>query len=388
MANGKSQLFILYFLLVTLLGQTVALSEVLPVQEVIANQPEQDQNQVDVDEAISPQEQETDLTSSIVDAMGMIADRLEANQEKHYDPKGSWPAERHFTGSIVAGMVSAYELTGESAYQASAELGGRYILRHAEGHFYGDEAFALLRFSQISDGDPWYMHHERLRADVRRFYSVLSNEGRTNDYISEFADTEPSTAVFYLANHVVAAYYVDAEDKQTWRQALIDYLAQVDDDSSDFPVMALGIATWALALTGPLDDTLIPSGTGAAYWSGKKLADLPDLLLSHQVPDGELYADSFYWRFDHGDGGSGGPVSGYTEDAIFTTLGLIAASRGDPALDLDAAIRAAGQALLGGVRSGGKVFEHLWLVSADYYTYGGEMLQVLGELAIQENWPG
>jgi len=153
--------------------------------------------------------------------------------------------------------------------------------------------------------------------------------------------------------------------------------------------MALGIATWALALTGPLDDTLIdPSGTGTAYWSGKKLADLPGALLSHQVPDGELYAGTFYWRFDHGDGGSGEPVSGYTEDAIFNTLGLIAASRGDPALDLDAAIDAAGQALLGGVKSGGKVFEHLWLESSDYYTFGGEMLQVLGEWAIQENWPG
>jgi len=56
MADTKFQFFILYFLLMALLGQTVALSEVLPVQEAIANGLEQDQNQVDVDEAISLQE--------------------------------------------------------------------------------------------------------------------------------------------------------------------------------------------------------------------------------------------------------------------------------------------------------------------------------------------
>jgi hypothetical protein len=226
------------------------------------------------------------------------------------------------------------------------------------------------------------------------FYFHVLHEEILCEYLSHFTSTEPSTTVFYLAYHVVAANYVKALYKGIWRNALINYLSKVDDDSADFPVMALGVATWALSTTGPLDDTLIdpssyvescrifPSGKGTAYWSGKKLADLPAILLSHQVPSGELYTGSFYWRFDHGDGGLGIPVSGYTEDAIFATLGLISAYKANPALDLETAIHRAGQALLNGVSNEGKVFEHLWLESQDYCTYGGEMLQALGEWAM------
>jgi len=112
------------------------------------------------------------------------------------------------------------------------------------------------------------------------------------------------------------------------------------------------------------------------------LADLPGLLLGHQVLPGVQDAGSFYWRFDHGYGGVPSAVSGYTEDTIFGTLGLVAASRADPALEFDAAILAARQALLGGVYGGGVVYEHLWLQGAIYYAYAGEMLQVLSELII------
>lgn len=388
MANKKFQLFIVYFLVVALLGQTVALSEMLPVQEEL----EKNQNQVDVDEAISPQEQETDFTSSIVDTMAMVADRLEARQIIENPPaeegnlNGTWPWQADFTGSIVAGMISAYELTGDHRYQTSAELGGDYIvsLAYESLPYLGDEAFALTRLSDISSDpcdNPW-------RTMVGIFYSRVTDELGTDYFISTFVGSDPSTVVFYFANYVVAAYDVDATDKQIWRQALIDYLAKVNDDSSNYPVMALGIATWALTNTGTLDDTLIdPDGSGSAYWSDKKLSDLPNLLLSHQVPDGEPYAGSFYWRFDHGDGGDGGsksPVSGHTEDAIFATLGLIAAAQGNPTLNLDNSIKTAGQALLYGVKSGGKVFDHLWHENLVYDVLGGEMLQVLGELTIQE----
>jgi len=372
MANLKSQFFILSSVVVTLLGQTLALSKESPIDRTIVDFTAYQQTQIDADEAISLQE--PNLTNSIVDAIVRIADRLEAKQESYLG--WSWPGEAGLTGSIVAGLVSAYELTNNRAYRTSAELGGDYILRNAQGNFYGDEAFALIRLMQISISpfsNRWWI------GGMSDFYWDVYSEG-TYDYISQFTSTEPSAAVFYLANYVVAAYYVDAVDKEIWRAALIGYLTQVDDDSSDFPVMALGVATWALAQTGPLDDTLVdPLGTGAAYWNGVKLVDLPNILLSHQVPDGELYAGSFYWRFDHGDGGKGYPVSGYTEDAIFATLGLISAYRANPALDLETAIFTAGQALLNGVNNEGKVFEHLWLESQDYYTWGGEMLQALGE---------
>lgn len=321
-------------------------------------------------------------TLPIGEAIEVTADRLKAQQIKDGAMRGSWPDEANYTGSIVAGMVSAYELTCDSAYRSSAELGGDYILYAAEGGFYGDEAFALTRLSEIAD-DPC---DNDWRTAVEDFYfNVEHDVDGTEGYIAQFMGTIPATAVFYLANYVLGAYYVDAEDKQIWREALIDYLAEVDNPYYlyDFPVMGLSVATWALALTGPLDDTLIDRfETGAAYWSGKKLEDLPSLLLSHQIPSGQEYAGSFYWRFDHTDGGGGSEAAGYTEDTIFANLGFIAASEANPALDYDSAIVNAREALLVGVQGDGEVYEHLWDQGEIYYTYAGEMLQVLGELII------
>lgn len=312
-------------------------------------------------------------------AIENVADRLEAEQIKYGVSAGIWPEEADFTGSIVAGMLSAYDWTCNSAYKYSAELGGDYILWAAAGNFYGDEAFALTGLSEISS-DPGSNIWRTALSDY--YYSVEQDINGTEGYISQFAGTEPSTAVFYLANHTVAAYYADANDKQLWRGGLVDYLAETDN-TSKFPVMALGVATWALVQTGPLDATLIdPSGTGAAYWSLKKLSDLPGLVLSHQVPPGEPNEGSFYWRFDHGTDGLDTYASGYTEDAIFATLGLIAASEADPGLDADAAILAARQALLNGISQEGKVWERLSQKGWVYYTYAGEMLQVLGDLVI------
>ncbi|MFC1739100.1 hypothetical protein ACFL1G_08640 [Planctomycetota bacterium] len=129
-----------------------------------------------------------------------------------------------------------------------------------------------------------------------------------------------------------------------------------------------------------MNDTLIdPYGAGAPYWDDVNLADLPDLLLSHQVPDGEPNAGSFFWRFDH----AGEEVAGYTEDTIFGTLGLIAADRANPEFNYDSSILAARDALLIGVHEDGTIYDHLWLISDSfYYYYAGEMLQVLGELII------
>lgn len=316
----------------------------------------------------------------ISEAITVCADRLDDQQIKAGGDAGSWLLEAGYTGSIVAGLVGAYKAEGDVSWKTSAELGGDYILSFAGGNFFGDEAFALSRLSEIAD-DP---SDNIWRTELTNFYSdVVLGEGGTEYYISQFDFTEPSTAVFYIANHVAAAYYVNAGDKQIWRQALIDYLSRVDDSSSYFPVLALGVATWALAPTGSLDSTLIdPSGAGATYWSGKRLEDLPGLLMNHQVPAGEPFAGSFYWRFDHNDDGSGAEASGYTEDAIFASLGLIAASEADPSLGLDASIHAARETLLEGVDSDGTVAEHLSDLGESYYAYAGEMLQILSEFVI------
>jgi hypothetical protein len=279
-------------------------------------------------------------------------------------------------------MASGYKLDCDPVYKASAALGGDYILKGAQCqcNFYGDDLVALIRLSEIST-DPCDLLWANVVSDF--YYCVKHDPNGTEGYISGYAEIDPSTAVFYLANHVVAAYYVDAEDKQMWREGLVNYLAQVDDDSSDFPVMALGIATWALAQIGDMNSTPVdPNGTGRPYWDGVTLADLPVLLLSHQVPTGEEFAGSFYWRFDHTNGGSSSFTSGYTEDTIFGTLGLFAAFQANPALDIEQQILAARQTLIDGVYETGVVYEHLWLQGSIYYAFAGEMVYVLSELII------
>ena len=294
-----------------------------------------------------------------------IADRLVAEQ----DPNGSWLEEADFTGSIVAGMVSAYEVVGKAEYMAAAELGGNFILNVAEGNFYGDEAYALARLSEITE-DTTY-------ADaVRDFYDGLD----VYAYIAGFQEADRSNAVFYVAHHTVAAHMVDANDAGIWRQALIQYLSQIDNDVAYYPVMSLGVATWALAQTWPLDDTKIdPFGLiGEEYWQGVALSDLPDILVSHLVLiPSEGNAGTFYHRFDHTPAGEGFEASGYTEDTIFGLLGLMAADNADAELDFSVETLGAKEMLCQPVTSDGIVYEHIWLGGASYYTYGGEVLEAI-----------
>jgi hypothetical protein len=304
----------------------------------------------------------------------IVADRLKAE----LSPAQSLPDPDDSAGqgvlipSITSGMAGAYQATGNSIYKAHAELGGDYILCTTDGQLCGTEVYALARLSEIADNpcdNLW-------RTALSDFYQHLAEDYGTDQYIYGYLQVEPYAAVLDLAHHVAAVYHVNAPDKELWRQALIDCLARIDDASTDLPVMSLGIATWALALTGPLDDTLIdPCGTGAAYWRHKRLCDLPHLLLSHQVPTGRPYAGSFFRRFDHG--GYAGPGAGYTQDAIWATLGLIGACNADPALDIDAAILAAQQVLTCGIDNTGKVFGHLWQRQTHCPLSGANLLEVL-----------
>ena len=296
----------------------------------------------------------------IGEAIEAIGDQLVSAQ----GPSGGWPGEAGFTGSIVAGLANAYEITGKAAYSTAAQLGGDYIISTAGGNFYGDEAYALARLTDIT-GDTSYANA------ARNFYDSLN----TIPYIAAFTATERSNAVFYVAEHAVAANMVGAADAGLWRAGLILYLSQIADDEAFYPVQSLGVATWALAKSGPMDGTEIdPFDIGEAYWSDVTLADLPALLLSHQVASG-AYEGSFYVRYDHDAPGVGFEASGYTEDTVFGTLGLIAS--GGSADD----ILAARMALALGVNSAGDVYEHIWSGGASYYVYGGEVLQAIPEPA-------
>jgi hypothetical protein len=312
-------------------------------------------------------------------AITLVADRLENAQRKHGPDAGTWRYEEGYTGSIVAGMAAAYQRTCVQAYRTSAELGGSYIqgIYPFEG-LSGDEAFALALLSEISD-DPT---SNSWRDTVTDFYSIIETYG-TSDYIAWFeSNVEPSTTVFYVGHLVLAAYYVDANDKEIWRDSLISFLAGVDDDTAYYPVLALGVTTWVLAETGPLDSTPVdPSGTGRPYWSSVTLADLPGLLISHQVEpnDPNEWSGSFYMNFVHVE-----EYRGFTEDAVFAVLGLIAAQRTNPALDYDVEILDAKLALFNALYPDvdGTVYAHIWGDSSTDYLYAGEMLIGLDNLVI------
>jgi hypothetical protein len=313
----------------------------------------------------------------------LVAARLVQEQVKEGPDQGAWPSETLFMGPTIAGMVSAYEWTGQVLYWASAELAGDYVLWMGVngGNLLGDEAYALMRLSEISD-DPQENLWRTALADFYESPRLELTEGTTEEYIAFFGETDPSTAVFYLAHHAMAANYVDDLDKDIWRSSLIRYLSRVDDRSL-LPVMALGAATWSLAATGALDETPVIAPydyEASSLWEGVALRDLPSLLLTHQVPNGEFFAGSFYWRFDHSDGGTGGVAAGYTEDTVFGALGLVGAAAQDsnsPHEEIDKAIAAAREILLEAIDDDGCVYAHLSRQGQAYNAFAGEMLQVL-----------
>ncbi len=326
--------------------------------------------------------QSTTIALTPEEAVDLLATRLDQLQVKDGPDAGLWSVEMLFMGPIVTGMACAYEWTDDPTYQASADLAGAWILDAAiaQGNLLGDEAYAFVRLSEISD-DP--SHNEWQNALVDFFLSPRKhhNESTTAEYLRAFDGLEPSTAVFYLAHYLVAADYVQDQDTDVYRRELISHLSRVDDDAS-FPVMALGVATWALVTTDTPEDRPITSYEVLPYapWDGVTVGDLPEMLAGHQVPEGEPFAGSFYWRFDHTDGGTGGVIAGYTEDAVFGTLGLIAVaskSDGGGSEDADLAITAAQAALLEGIDEDGQVYGHLGRQGATYNTFSGEMLQVL-----------
>jgi hypothetical protein len=318
------------------------------------------------------------LAGPIDDSITRAANRLVGQQSGN----GSWVGETGYTGSIVAGLVDAYLAKGTLSYRTSGEAGGGWIVANSSPNFYGDEAYALTRLSSIAS-DP--LNNGWRTAAIDMYVRVSGAQGGgTLGYVNDFSATDPSIAVFYLAEHVGATRYLSVQEQAVWRNGLIRFLGTVDD-SATYPVMALGIAVWALAQTGPMDDTLVnPSAALGSLWYHKRLVDLPGMLAAQQVTSGPT-AGSFYWRFDH-SAPPGEPTSGFTEDTIFGALGLVAANRANSALWYDDEILAARTVLAGGVAGDGKVYETIWSGGALYSAYAGEALQLLAEPRIINEW--
>lgn len=315
--------------------------------------------------------------SETVQAARAVADRLVCSQLASGPLEGAWPDEEAYTGSIVAGLADAYGMTHDEDAWVTALVGGNFILRAAAGNYYGDEAYALMCLSRGSDDDT----ADVWRLALEEFYGNVSLRG-TQGYISQFEEADPSVAVFYLAHHTVAAFYVDAEDREVWRQALIDNLVRVEDDSAEAPVMALGIATWALASTGTLGDSpLDPDVQETSYWYARTSGDLPELLLTHRISEGEL-AGSFYWRFDHGGTIIGGPPGGYTDELVSSALGLAAVANLEDDPEIGAAIRQIRDLLVGSVAVDGAVRQHMTLGGEAYHSEAAGVLRALAHLAI------
>lgn len=322
---------------------------------------------------------------SAEDLVEAMASRLERTQVFDGLAMGSWAEEEMFTGSMTSGLVCAYEWTDELSYRVAANWGGYFILGIADpqGNLLGDEAYALARLGEIFPEAPEGVWTWNVWAQaIKEFYASPRRPGyeTTPGYLANFDHDEPSTATYFMAHHVMAVYHADDIDKEFWRDALIKHLSRVDD-TANFPVMALGAATWALATIGALDDTPVASEESTPYWDGVALSDLPALLLGHQVPEGVPFAGSFYWRLDHTAGGTEGVVAGYTEDAIYGAMGLVAAAQASEDSvakeELEAGIASAHAILIEGVDADGKVYEHLSREGAAYHAFAGEMLQVL-----------
>jgi hypothetical protein len=297
-----------------------------------------------------------------LEAIDLLASKLVLDQ----GVEGCWPGENDWTGTLAAGMVKAASATGETDYVASAEKGLDYILNNGCCDYFGDELYAMSLNRETVDV-------------VKGFFDLVEAYG-TWEYVGYFgvpaagpgaSALDRSAAIFYMSHITVAAYTVDAKDKDIFRTALIQMISEATDAESDFPVMSLGVGLWALAQTGALDSTNILN-------TFTKVSDLPNMLLSHQVPAGQEGQGSFYWRIDHGTT-STALAMGYTDDTVYGTLGLVAAYNNNPTKykNLKDAIALAQGALLGGVAEDGTVYEHLSQVGEKMSGYGAKMIQAL-----------
>jgi len=327
-------------------------------------------------------------------AVQRIASRLVAEQETSGALSGAWGSKSGvtggtFTGTMAAGLAEAYWLTCNNTYKTAAENAGYWILDNAPGcALYYDEVYAFMQLSQIAC-DP---SDNIWRTALEDFYGCIESQPADPDY-GNLAGTElytamleymldPEYVVFEVAYYTVGAYYIDTADKEIWRSELIRLLEAANTPNAS-QVMALGVATWALAQVGDLDSTAVY--VGASTWDkfpggvATTLAALPDLLETYQVPSAyPTYHEHFYSVYDPPNAG----FSGWTETNIYAVMGLDAAAESDSSYNFRSQIDAAWAVNMQPVDYNGDVWYNAIPIPGEgdniaCYHYAGEYLQYL-----------
>ncbi len=291
-----------------------------------------------------------------------------------------------YNGTILAGLVNAYNCTGVVTYRNAAQTGASALITQVNtshsGIYLGDEAYALSQVAslQLTPGNNTYHN-----AANTFFASTIPNGyGNTSAYINSLTSqygTDKTQPAIYLSYLTVAAYTIDAQNNSTtaygpaFRSALISTLGKVADTGSDgsyqsYPTAALGAAVWALAQTGTgLDNTTITGpSSGQNIFGGHKLADLPAMLHSRLDPATHTFQ---YMLTDN-------TYKGYTEDTAFGILGLDAYDKSAHSTLYVSDITSARLALTAAVNTGtGDTYDNAISPSFAADVYAGRTLQAL-----------
>lgn len=159
----------------------------------------------------------------------------------------------------------------------------------------------------------------------------MSRQG-TQGYISQFEQADPSVAVFYRdIFHTVAAFDAETPPTALWR----DVDRQPGKGRRRLgrtPVMALGYRDLGVGQHRDAGGFSAGSDAQGRLTGMRTLDDLPELLLTHRIPEGRL-AGASTGSFDHRSAIVGGPPGGYTGELV-SSAGLAAV------VDLEAELKA------------------------------------------------
>ena len=288
-----------------------------------------------------------------------------------------------YNGTILSGLVNAYNNTGTASYSTAAQNGATALINAVNangGSYLGDEAYALTQAANLP-GNP---NSAAERTAVYNFFNatVPANYVNANGYINALVahyGTDKTQATIYLSYFTLAAYAVNAPNKADFRTGLISTLGKVADfrsDNSDYqayPTGALGAAVWALAQTGNgLDSTPLTGPTAPAQdvFGTHTLSQLPGMLDARLVPA----SHTFDWLLTD-------PTHtyvGYTEDTAFGILGLSAADAAAHATTYAADVAAARLALTAAVNTAtGATYDNVLSPASHYGVYAGRTLEAL-----------